>query len=732
MPILVKTLLECAAPEDGNQVVRVLHIDVNRDLAYVIQIDRANALPESRLLSELEYDLARNKIWVLTADPYAYLLTREESIPEKHRLLRDAAWALIEPIVTAPNSGAFDSNIRGKLVAEAANKKSGCKNHIYRYLRRYWQGGLTPNGLRPHFHLCGAPGKRKKTGKRKRGRQRQLTKLRNAPAGININPEMADKLIKGYRLFYEKAPEAGGVTKRKAYDLTLQTYFHEGFKSINGVMVPVLPKSWKLPTYEQFIYWAKKIPDVKDSLIRRHGERKFNLKSRAVLGDSTQMANGPGSHFQIDSTISDLWIVSSLDPSRRLGRPVVYFVVDTFSHMIAGVYAGLENASFFAAGLAMENATVDKVAYCAQFGIKISPEQWPSCGLPESILADRGELEGYGASNLVQSLGIRVANTPSFRADLKGIVERTFRSMNDLFIHDLPGAVRKPKERGERDPRLDAVLTLQEFRVLLIHAILQHNSRRLESYRLQKNMITDGIEPRPVALWTWGITNRSGHLRTADAAIIRANLLPGAKATITFRGIKFRGLVYGCDRVQIEGWFEKARASRTWQVEVAYDPRLVDNIFLRMSDGCLLEPCQLLKADHRFLGASWADVADFFLSQKQAQESSRTDDLQSRVNLQVQVDSVVKKASEAAKAANRGLSKSTRLGNVRENRDHERRLDATVTATQSALEVATIHTSGSNDGLPISDGSNGNEYIPPPCPLEMLRQQRDKNWRIHE
>src|SRR5262249_8208440 len=157
--------------------------------------------------------------------------------------------------------------------------------------------------------------------------------------------------------------------------------------------------------------------------------------------------------------------------------------------------------------------------------IKISSEDWPSIGLPETILADRGELEGHGASAIVESLGIRVSNTSPYRADMKAIVERTFRSMNDLLIHKLPGAVRKPKERGERDPRLDAVLTIDEFRFLLIHSILLHNGRRIETYRLLPDMVADHVERRPAQLWGWGILNRSGHLRQIDPDIVRGNLL---------------------------------------------------------------------------------------------------------------------------------------------------------------------------------------------------------------
>jgi hypothetical protein len=77
-------------------------------------------------------------------------------------------------------------------------------------------------------------------------------------------------------------------------------------------MVEVLPPAEQLPTFDQFLYWARKGEDLKDLLLHRQGERKFNLKLRPLLGDSTLMAFGPGSQVQIDATPTDFWAVSSL------------------------------------------------------------------------------------------------------------------------------------------------------------------------------------------------------------------------------------------------------------------------------------------------------------------------------------------------------------------------------------------------------------------------------------
>ncbi|MBW4573587.1 MAG: hypothetical protein KME31_38250 [Tolypothrix carrinoi HA7290-LM1] len=68
---------------------------------------------------------------------------------------------------------------------------------------------------------------------------------------------------------------------------------------------------------------------------------------------------------------------------------------------------------------------------CRGFGIEITEAEWPSHHLPHAVLADRGEFEGYNANNLVESLNIKVDNTPPYRADMKGIVEQSFNELNN-------------------------------------------------------------------------------------------------------------------------------------------------------------------------------------------------------------------------------------------------------------------------------------------------------------
>ena len=721
--ILVRSLIEWNRSDQEQRVFRVLAIDGATDSLWLFLIG-GDSLPIFEKLSEVDAAVENLQARILDIDPYAHLQEAESFIPEKYRIRRDAAWKVIEPIVNSPGIQAFDPKSRGRLVDEAVKKHSVTKKYIYKSLRKYWERGMIPNALLPEYPNCGARGQERIPGNQKRGRPRALAKLNGEPLGVNVDGSIRERLQRGFKLFCQKRPEEGGQGIGQGFESTLRKFFYIGFERKNGRLHPILPDLHVRPTLGQFKYWGPKGCDRRESIIRTRGERDYNLRYRPVLGDSTLMSHGPGAIYQLDSTPADVWLVSGLDPSRRLGKAIVYSVVDQFSHMIVGIYVGLENSSFHVAGLALENAIVNKVPFCAEHGCEIISDEWPVEGLPESLIADRGELEGYGASEIVKSLGVSVSNTAPYRADLKGIVERSFRSMNDAIIHRLPGATRKARNRGERHPGLSAALTVKEFRTLLIYYVLQHNSRRIEGYRLQRDMIAAGLEPRPIDIWRWGIRHRSGNLRKADLIAVKRNLLPGGKATVTFRGIRFRGLYYSCERAVRERWYERARTEKSWQIEITFDPRCVDAIFARIVGISQLELCHIVEADHRFIGVSWTDVDDFHASQKEMRDRTSTKDLQAKSNLTTIFDDVVEHAVERAAVANKGLNKSEQLRNVRHNRVAELKIqnDAHNAEVPNLNGNNIFNRDSNNDGTAESPSEI---YVPPPSNTDLFRQQRE-------
>lgn len=727
MTLYLNMLLEWQSEEAETRIDRVLLLDPSGTDLVTIEINNPKALPIWQKSKELDAAITAREVRVLEVDPYAALLRPESAIPESHRKHRERAWEAIAPLVEGESEKVFNPSDRGSLVEAAVERTGHSKATIYSYLRRYWQAGQTKNALLPLFDKRGARGKERQSHGRKRGRPSKLAKAIETSIGVNVNDEIRQSFRRGIKLFYENQK---GRTLKDTYQLTLEKFFHKGYEMQDGVLVPVLPPATELPSFAQFRYWYEKERNITQVQISRQGKRRFNLRHRAVLGDSTQMAFGPGSLYQIDATIGDIYLVSSLDRNRIIGRPVIYFVIDTFSRLIAGFSVSLEGPSWLGAMLALENATTNKVAFCQEFGIQIDEADWPSHHLPEAILADRGELEGYNANNLVNALNVRISNTPPYRADWKGIVERNFRLSNDKMIRWIPGAVNRNRERGDKDYRLDAVLDLHQFRHLITLCVLEHNNNhRMNWYRLDEFMIQDYVDPYPIELWNWGVKNRVGHLRTMAPEIIRLNLLPAAEASVTHRGIYYQGLYYTCELALREQWFVKARAEGRRKLPIAYEPRRLDRIYLRLDGGKHLESCHLIDAEKTFKGRDWYEIVDYFERQKQAEQASRTRQQQSSAAFHAQVDQIVAQATEQTEKASTVQSKRSRIQGIRGNRKLEREHERETGAWQLGIDEMS---KPPGQVIPLSSVAQPEEddegYVAPPKRTDKLRKLREKNW----
>lgn len=507
--------------------------------------------------------------------------------------------------------------------------------------------------------------------KKKLGRPKKIIANEPEYVGINVDDEVKRKFRIGVRLYYNNR-----VAKplSKAYKQTIDNLFNVGYREEKGVKIPVLPPAYELPTLAQFQYWLKKEQDLKQTIISRAGERDFQLKHRGVLGSSTLESFGPGSRFQIDATIGDVYLVHRYNRQWIIGKPVIYAIIDVFSRFIAGVYVGLEGPSWLGAMMALENATKNKVSFCAEYGIEISEDQWPSCYLPNILTADRGELVGDKPTHLIKFLNVSVENLPPFRADWKGIVEQHFNVSNQTFIHWLPGAVRKRiRERGERDYRLDAKLDLDQFTKLIIECALYHNNQhRMLWYLRDEFLVCDDVDPYPIELWNWGIKNRGGHLHKHPEDIVRLNLMPSDTATVTHNGILFKKMLYSCEKALNEQWFLHARR-KSWRVHVSYDPRMTDYLYIRAENGKGFEVATLLDSQVRYKNKRFEEIQDLLEYENFLNQEALGKDMQADATLNAKINLLVKQASEMTDASQAtDLSQRQRLLGIKEHRKIEK------------------------------------------------------------
>ena len=430
----------------------------------------------------------------------------------------------------------------------------------------------------------------------------------------------------------------------------------------------------EIPTLRQFRYWYSKTYGSKEKITARKGQKQYNLNHRAVLGKSDAGIRGPGAQYQIDATVGDIYLISQFNRASIIGRPIIYSVVDVFSRMIVGMYIGLEGPSWTGSMMALANAATSKVAYCADYGVAITENEWPCRHIPDTVLADRGEMESKSVETLINALNVRVDNTPAFRADMKGIVEKWFDTINTMVMAFLPGHVKPDMaQRGGNDYRLDAVLDIRQFTKIVIQFVLSHNNEHfMETYVRNEGMIADCIEPIPIKLWNWGIAHSSGGLRSVTEEAVKLFLMPADTALVTAKGIKFKGMHYICGQAVQEHWFETARAKGSYKVDVSYDPRDMTRIYIRNTGAQLLEQCQLADWEIKWNKKSLDEILRQKADERALANGYSGSELQARIDLHGEIEKVVLEAKQMAGQTQYPQSKQGRVSDIMQNRAEEK------------------------------------------------------------
>lgn len=712
MNLTKNSLIEWMALDDSHPALteRILYIEDKDGFVVTIDIFAEKSLPVIRLYEEISQAIENGFAKTLAHDPYSVKIIREEDLEAKHKIRRDASYKIISEVVELEGINQYLPWKRGKLISKIASQTGKTKQHIYNLLRRFWKYGQTKNALLPLYKKSGAPGKRrlgKCTNETKLGKPSNKSKRIGKKTGIRITLDIERKFERGVKRFYDKKNKRKSL--KKAFQRILETYFHIGYDLKDGILIPILPPAKELPNFRQFRYWYERYyRNYVETTKNRLGEKVFNLTSRGLLGNATSIAFGPGSVYQIDATIADIYLVSERNRNKIVGRPIIYVVIDVFSRMIVGVAVLLEGPSWYGAMLALDNVVEDKVAYCARYGITIQSNMWEVNALPESILADRGEFEGYNVESLINNFGIIIQNTAPYRADWKSIVERHFGIATEKFIKFSPGGVVKEKIRGDRDYRRDAIYTLHDFEALVIAHVLNYNeAHELKYYRKDKFQIADEVERFPIDLWNWGMENRTGYLQTYPRDIVRLNLLPRKEVSVTAQGIHFsHQLYYTCETAEREGWLARARIRGSWKVSVAYHPNSTKHIYLPTDDGMGIEVCELTPASQDFEESDFFSVENYYYEEAIASEDARDRVYKSDAEFNARHEHITKKASKETKLAKYDAgkqSKKSQTEGIRDNRAEERN-------HEREANIWDLSKTEEDNGSPIST----NEIIPEP------------------
>lgn len=638
-----------------------------------ICVEDLAAFPSLVYMNEL-LEAIDKEVLVRANDPFIDLAYITPEPGSTARIKRDRNYDLIKLLVDDPFY--FDPQVRSSRINEIIDSKGSTKQTLYKLARRYWQRGQTPNALIPDYKNSGGKGKKRTAKDKKIGRPRKYM----PGVGVIID----DHIERLFRIAINKY-----VLKDSGCSFP---YAHRRFKDLYENYYPDTPES-EIPTNWQMLHFYKREYGQVEKIQKRSNKINYNKDVQPLISTANTQALGPGSRFEIDATIADIYLVSDSDRRNIVGRPVIYMVIDVFSRMVAGFYVGFENPSYVAAIQALGLAMTNKVDYCKRYDFDITEDEWPITGLPDAILGDRGELLGHQIESLESSFSVRIENTPPYSGDAKGIVERSFRTIQAEFKPFAPGVVTKTKikKRGGKDYRLDATLTVREFKEVILSSILVHNQfDTLDKYDRHIDMPAD-LTMTPLSIWNWGLQHRTGRLRAASEDALRVSLLPRIKATFSDLGVCVFGTYYTSPEIVQKGWLHRSKeACRPVALEAAYDPATADTIYLfPEKNKAEYWVCKLTPRSREFVGCSFWDVWQVQAEQKKSVAESRLLSDEKRRQHEQFVASKIESAKSATPNTN-DMTNVERISAIRSNKRKERDEERRETVHRSEPETNNI------------------------------------------
>ena len=407
------------------------------------------------------------------------------------------------------------------------------------------------------------------------------------------------------------------------------------------------------PSFTQFRYYFRKTRDKKKECITRNGLKNYQRNNRPLLGDGVREYAPSVGVGMIDSTIADVFLVD--DSGKLIGRPIITACVDAFSGLCLGYSIGWEGGVYSLKGL-MLNIISDKKSWCQERGVFIDREQWPCHHLPGTFCCDRGsEYISENFSNICE-LGPKLCALPSFRPELKSMVERWFGSLQDLYKPHLKGhgyVEKDAHERGVSDYRLDACLTLCDFERIMLHCIVYLNSKRVVDFPFTDEMIADDVKPYANEIFAWGCRQLGANMIDIDKRRLILTLLPRTTGRFKRNGLNVNGMRYKNDEPRyIEAYLSGG------EVTVAYNPDDVSDCWV-IENGTFI-PFNLI--ERRFAHKSLDTARDLQKARKNNVNTAAADNLQAQLDLAEHIQVITSQSNHT----------DVDLKNIRSTRKKER------------------------------------------------------------
>lgn len=384
------------------------------------------------------------------------------------------------------------------------------------------------------------------------------------------------------------------------------------------------------PSFYQFRYFYRKTKKMQNFYISRDGLKNYQRNNRPLTGDGVQSFASAIGVGMLDATVCDIYLIN--DTGNLVGRPLLTACVDAYSGLCCGYVLSWAGGLYSLRGL-MLNVIADKTVWCKQFGNSINKEDWPCDKLPATLVTDMGS--EYKSENFEQiaELGVKVINLPSYRPELKGLVEKFFDVVQETYKKHLKGkGVIEPdyQERGAHDYRKDACLNIVDFEKIILHCIIYYNAQRIiENFPYTEDMICADVKPYANCIWNWSKYQMGANLIDVGEKELILTLLPRTTGKFSRFGLKVNKMRYHC-----EGYTEQYLKGN--EVTVAYNPEDVTSVWM-VENGAYIE---FIIIESRFEGKDLTAVQSLQMNQRSLAKEAKQDNLQAQINLMRHIEAI--------------------------------------------------------------------------------------------
>ena len=275
--------------------------------------------------------------------------------------------------------------------------------------------------------------------------------------------------------------------------------------------------------------------DPRSTMQMRFGARKaaeiYNL-----VGGRFEEKQFPLQTVQIDHTKLDVRVLDELT-GEVVSRPWLTIALDVFSRCVWAYYLGFDQPNDDIVGLTILMGVQKKDNYVQRYGLS----EWPVFSRPLQVHTDNGkDFRSKLMDAGCEENGISVLRRPVKTPRYGGYIERFFKTLEEKFIHNLPGTTfSSPRERLDYDSDKEAMLTISDLERMLLQFIVNeyHNTVHTE------------LRMTPLEMWKEGVkTSSIQPNEPADLNRFRLDFLsfvePDGMRTIQRDGMHFRDLAY--------------------------------------------------------------------------------------------------------------------------------------------------------------------------------------------